>query len=87
MIDSREEIKIEKNGESFVRIIFNPNQHHVTPEIGECPDFFDTIIPHHAAEINFSLRYAGIIDISYNSFIIDSETVDKLVESIIKAID
>lgn len=80
-------ILVERVSNSFVRILFNTEEYHVPTEILEDPMYFDRFInPNHSARIDFGLDWAGIIDISVNPLMMDTDSVDVLIKGVVNSL-
>lgn len=80
-------ILVERVSDSVVRILFNTGEHHVPAEILKDPTYFDRFIsPDHSARIDFSLDWAGIIDISVNPLMMDTGSVDALIKGVVNSL-
>lgn len=83
---TKKEVSVEKISDSLTRILFDTKKYYVPAEISSEPTC-DRFIPDHSANVNFDLSWAGIIDISTNTLMMDKESIDILVEKVIEVLN
>lgn len=86
MTEIKEGISVEKISDSHIRVLFDTGKYHVPAEVSDDPTFCDQFVPDHSANINFDLAWAGIIDISANTLMMDAESINALTERVVNTL-